>query len=116
MLTGVLAMSQSAGLFKVVGGGAIGIAAIYFIFRAVNLTGRLWRLTNYYQSALIWIPGLLAICLAVTGLFLAAGNEPLSLAYVLGVVLFGCELAMLTVAGTDLDGLADTTPRPAETV
>ena len=69
MLTGVLAMAGSAGLFKVVGGGAVALAGAYFLVRAISLTVRSWAGANLYQIALIWIPGILALGLAVVGLY-----------------------------------------------
>ncbi|CAH1660756.1 hypothetical protein [Chelatococcus asaccharovorans] len=116
MLTGVLAMSQSSELFMAVGGGAIAIASFYFLLRAIALTARTKRFVNPYQLSLIWIPGLLAIVLAMTGLYLVISAEPFSLGYCLGVILFACELAMLTIAGVDLDDSASKSSRIIEVV
>lgn len=116
MLTAVLAMAGSAGLFKAVGGGAVVIAGAYFLIRAIGLTFRSWAGANFYQIALIWIPGVLAIGLAVAGLSLVTGSEPLSLGYVLGVILFGTEVAMLAIAGGDLEGDVSASLKPVEAV
>ncbi|MCX5581655.1 hypothetical protein [Kaistia terrae] len=115
MLTAVLAVAESAGLFRAVGGAAIGITCIYFLFRAASLTVRSSSITNLYQIALIWIPGVLAICLALTGLYLVTSTEPMTLAYLLGVILFGCELVMLTIAAADLEGVVNAPITPVET-
>lgn len=113
MLTGVLAMAGSAGLFKVVGGCAVAIAGAYFLVRAISLTVRSWADANLYQIALIWIPGILALGLAVVGLYLVTSSEPLSLGYVLGLTLFGTEVAMLAIAGADLVGTSAKTVETA---
>lgn len=113
MLTGVLAMAGSAGLFKVVGGGAVALAGAYFLVRAISLTVRSWAGANLYQIALIWIPGILALGLAVVGLYLVTSSEPLSLGYVLGLTLFGTEVAMLAIAGADLVGTSAKTVETA---
>lgn len=116
MLTAVLVLAGSTALFKVVGGGTIAVAAIYFLFRAARLTISSRSSANIFQTALIWIPGVLAVCLAVIGLYLVTSTEPLSLGYTLGVILFGCELVMLTIAAADLEGLVSAPAKPVETV
>lgn len=114
MLTAVLALAGSDTLFQVVGGGAVVIAAVYFLFRALRLTYTAREAANFYQVALIWIPGFLAVCLAATGLYLITVSEPSTLGYVVGVVLFGCEAAMLAMAGADLENLVSVSSAPVE--
>lgn len=114
MLTAVLALAGSDTLFQVVGGGAVVIAAVYFLFRALCLTYTARKAANFYQVALIWIPGFLAVCLAATGLYLITASEPSTLGYVVGVVLFGCEAAMLVMAGADLENLVSVSSAPVE--
>lgn len=115
MLTGVLALAGSGTLFQVVGGGAIMIAALYFLYRALRLTVSARRTANVFQVALIWIPGILAVCLAAIGLYLVTTSQPSSLGYLVGVVLFGCEAAMLAIAGADLENLASASSAKVET-
>jgi hypothetical protein len=114
MLTAVLALAGSGTLFQLVGGGAIIIATLHFLLRAVRLTVNSRGAANFYQVALIWIPGILAVCLAIIGLYFVTVSEPMSLGYLVGVILFGCEAAMLAIAGADLDNLVSVSPVPAE--
>ncbi|WP_139812092.1 hypothetical protein [Ensifer aridi] len=110
MLTAILAMADSRALFKVVGGGAAIIAAGNFLFRAVSLTWESRTARGLYHLALIWVPGILASALAVTGLYLTISSEPSSLAYSLGVVLFGAEVSILAITSADLEGHPPTGP------
>lgn len=103
MLTAVLTLAGSEALFNTVGGGAIAIAGLYFMALAIGVSVRSRASATLYDIALIWLPGLLAICLGTTGLLLATAGQPLSLGHVLGVILFGCEMAMLVIASADLN-------------
>lgn len=104
MLSAILAVASSAALYRVVGGGALALAALFFLARALrrSVAGR--RHTNTHEIVLTWVPGALAIVLALGGLELVTSNAPASLAYGLGAILFTAELAMLALAGADLSG------------
>ncbi|MBS7538893.1 hypothetical protein [Ancylobacter lacus] len=110
MLSALLAIISSASLYGVIGGGAVLLAGSYFLFRVVNRTFASGDAMNFYQIALLWIPGVLAICLALVALLLVITNSAASLAYALGAFLFTAELAMLTLAGADLS--PDPAPHP----
>lgn len=116
MLTAVLALAGSKILFQVVGGGAVVIATVYFLFRALRLTYTARKAANFYHVALIWIPGILAGCLAATGLYFISVSEPSTLGYAVGVVLFGCETGMLAMAGADLENFVSVSSVPVEAV
>ncbi len=102
MLTAVLALSESAALFKLIGGSAILLAALYFFQRGILLTARRWAETDLYKLLVLWLPGLLAMALAYLGLQLATQPDASALNHGVGVVLFGFQLAMLALAGADL--------------
>jgi hypothetical protein len=107
MLSAVLGLAGSAGLYKLVGGGATLVAAVYFLISAARLTVTDRGPARLYRLLVIWFPGLLAACLAAAGLALTVSSAPASLAYCLGALLFAAELAMLTVAGADLSEMVD---------
>ena len=102
MLSTLLAMTDSVSLYMVVGGGTALVAAACFLLRAAGLTAGGGTSGNAYGLALIWIPGTLAIALAVVALHLIATEPPSSLGRTLGMFLFAVEAAMLTMAAADL--------------
>lgn len=112
MLSAILAIADSAALYMLVGGGVVLLAAGHFVLRAVGRTYARRHAMNPYQLALIWIPGGLAICLAVVALGLVTADSASRLAYGLGALLFAVENAMLTLAGAELSS----EPAPATAI
>jgi hypothetical protein len=102
LLSVILAIANSPALYALVGGIALSLAGAGFALRAICWTRASWRELNAYQVALIWIPGLLPIALAASGLVLVSAARGLDLAYGLGAVLFAAQIAMLAVASADL--------------
>ncbi|UTD27510.1 hypothetical protein [Bradyrhizobium sp. WD16] len=102
MLSAILAIADSAALYMMVGGGIVLLAGGRFFLGAVGRTYACRRAMNPYQLALIWIPGGLAVCLAVAALGLVTADSAPRLAYGLGALLFAVENAMLTLAGAEL--------------
>jgi len=102
MLSAVLAMLRMAPLFSVVGGAMVLLATLYYLVGAGKKTLLSRHDRNFYQLSLIWLPGALAITLAVTGLTLVTADAPSNLSYCLGSMLFAAEVAMLALAGIDL--------------
>lgn len=104
MLTILLLMIGSGGLFLMVGGAALALAAISFGAEAVAATARSWRSTTLYGFLLAWVPGILAVGLAAVGMILIAGSDSTSLRFNLGAVLLGVQLVLIVVATADLSG------------
>lgn len=102
MLSGVLVLAGSPGLQQIVGGGAVLAAALHFLRRALGWSLAPGKEVTVFEVALAWIPGLLAIGLALVGIRLTLEGPSLSLAYGLGVLLFTAEIAVLIVAAADL--------------
>jgi hypothetical protein len=102
MLSAILAMVSSASLYLVVGGGAVMLAGGYVLLRAARRTLATRASLNLYQLALLWMPGILAVCLALVALHLVTTMPVASLAYGLGALLFAAEMVMLVLAGADL--------------
>jgi hypothetical protein len=102
MLSAVLALAGSPGLQQVVGGGAVLAAALHFLWRALGWSLAPGKSATLFEAALAWIPGLLAIALALVGIRLTVDGPGLSLGYALGFVLFTGEIAVLVIAAADL--------------
>lgn len=102
MLAMVLAMVRSPALYLAVGGGALLLAALFFLSCAVRRTLRMSGERNAYQVAMVWLPGLLATLLGLVALHLVTTNAPASLAYGIGATLFAVELAMIALGSADL--------------
>jgi hypothetical protein len=101
LLTLVLGIIGSAPLFKIIGGAAVAIAGLAFLGRALarTLNGR--ARGHLYNLALLWAPGVVAIILSIAAIGLISVNSFGSVAYALGVALFGVELGMLIIGGSD---------------
>lgn len=104
MLTGLLFLMKSPYLFTVLGGVMLALAGPYFLLSAFKATRGWEGFPNLYQFALLWVPGTLAVCLAVVALVVIASHDAGSLAYGLSALLFGGEVALLAMAGADLGG------------
>ncbi|SCZ00883.1 hypothetical protein [Microvirga guangxiensis] len=102
MLITVLALIGSAGLLRIVGGGAVAIAAAHFFLHAARRAFLSRAAMNLYQALLIWVPGVLAVGLAAASLHVLTSYESNALEYGMGTVLLAWQLAVLTVAGYDL--------------
>ncbi len=106
MLSIVLALADSSGLYTIVGGLAVTIMGSIFLWRAIRLSLVRGSKGNLLQLALTWIPGTLALALAVVALHLVNANPSGSLAHGLGVLLFTAEIAMLVLVCADLSPAA----------
>lgn len=106
MLSVVLTLADSAGLFLLIGGGALGLAGGCFLWRATRRTLANMVTSNVHYLAITWVPGLLALALAGVSLWLITSSPAGSLGYAVGIVLFAVESAMLTLAGSDLQARA----------
>lgn len=102
MLAVVLAMVRSPSLYLAVGGGALLLAALFFLSRAVRRTLRMSGERNFYQVAMVWLPGLLATLLGLVALHMVTTNASATLAYGIGATLFAVELAMIALGSADL--------------
>ncbi|MGO9674698.1 MAG: hypothetical protein ACLPSF_11130 [Methylocella sp.] len=113
LLTLVLGVIGSAPLFKIVGGAAVAIAGLAFLGKAVAGALRGRGRGHLYELVLLWAPGLIAITLSLAAIGLIAANPSGGLAYGLGVVLFGAELAILIIGGSDAAAFPASLSEPA---
>lgn len=104
MLTVLLALIGNAELFKLVGGITILLAAAHFVWRAAARTFRQSEGGYAYRLTLLWVPGLIAILLSVMALRVITNSEPGSLSDDLAIILFGFEIPVLIIGGSDPDG------------
>ena len=87
--------------FEIIGGAAVAIAGLTFVGKAVRNAFR-WRgRGQLYDLVLLWAPGVVAIILSLAAINLIGVNPSGSVAYGLGVILFGAELAILIIGGSD---------------
>ncbi len=101
LLALLLGVIGSAPLFEIVGVAAVAIAGLAFVGRAVGVAFR-WRgRGQFYDLVLLWAPGVIAIILSLAAIGLISANSYGSVAYVIGVALFGAELGMLIIGGSD---------------
>jgi hypothetical protein len=101
LLTLLLGVIGSAPLFEIIGGAAVAIAGLAFLGKAVRNAFR-WRgRGQLYDLVLLWAPGVVAIILSLAAIGLIGVNPSGSVAYGLGVILFGAELAILIIGGSD---------------
>jgi len=102
MLTLLLAMLAQPGLFLLVGGLTVAILALSGLQGAfVKLRER--RAGKHpYEMLYLWAPGATAILLSAFGLWLISDSEAGSATYLLGVILFGFEAALLVLLSADL--------------
>ncbi len=104
MLTALLVVIASPALFRVVGLPVLLLAAAHFVWRALHATRQRGVRRNLYGLLLTWLPGLLAGAMAFGALHLVAGVVALDWRFLLGALLFGCEIALLLLAA---DGFAE---------
>lgn len=102
MLTLLLAMLAQPGLFLLVGGLTVAILALSGLRGAFGKFRNKQGGQHPYEMLHLWAPGAAAILLAAFGLWLISGAEAGSAAYLLGVLLFGFEAALLVLLGADL--------------
>lgn len=102
MLSVLLTLADSAGLFLLIGGGALVLAGGCFLWRASRQTLISMAGINAHHLAMTWVPGLLALGLAGVSLWLISSSLPGGLGYAVGIALFAVESAMLTLAASDL--------------
>ncbi len=101
LLTLLLGVIGSAPLFEIIGGAAVVIAGLAFLGKAVRNAFR-WRgRGQLYDLVLLWAPGVVAIILSLAAIGLIGVNPSGSVAHGLGVILFGAELAILIIGGSD---------------
>lgn len=101
LLALLLGVIGSAPLFEIIGVAAVAIAGLAFVGRAVGVAFR-WRgRGQFYDLVLLWAPGVIAIILSLAAIGLISANSYGSVAYVIGVALFGVELGMLIIGGSD---------------
>ena len=101
LLTLVLGIIGSARLFEIIGGAAVAIAGLTFLGRALGRTFDQRGRGHPYDLVLLWAPGVIAIILSVAAIGLIGANPIGNVAYILGVALFGVELGMLIIGGSD---------------
>lgn len=102
MLMILLLMIGSGGLFLLVGGATLALTALSFGAEAVTVTARSWHSATLYAFLLAWVPGILAVGLAVVGMVLIAGSDSGAPRFMLGAVLLGIQLVLVVVATADL--------------
>ncbi|WP_395828763.1 hypothetical protein [Elstera sp.] len=107
MLSVLLALSDSASLYWGVGGIALVLAGGHFLIQAFQATANRHRPRNFFQLALTWVPGVLAILLAIVAITLVSTSDQTSAAYMAGMLLYTVEIAVLALAGADLSGKAE---------
>lgn len=90
-----------------VGGIALVLAGGYFLVQALHTTVRRRRSKNFFQLALTWVPGVLAILLAIVAITLVSTSDQTSTAYMAGMLLYTVEIAVLALAGADLSGKSE---------
>ena len=101
LLTLLLGVIGSAQLFEIIGTAAVAIMGAAFLGKAVR-SAFCWRgRGQLYDLVLLWAPGVIAIILSLAAIGLISANPFGGVAYVLGVALFGVELGMLIVGGSD---------------
>lgn len=102
MLTLLLAMLAQPSLFLLVGGLTVVILALSGLRGAFAKLRSRQSGGHPYEMLHLWAPGATAILLAGFGLWLISGAETGSAVYLLGVLLFGFEAALLVLLGADL--------------
>ncbi len=114
LLTLVLTLAASPGLFRVVGLLLVMLATAHFIWRAVRVTRHHRGTSNFYGLMLTWLPGLLACGMALGALHLVAEAAVMDWPFLLGALLFGCEIALLLLAAHGYDEQGAVTRAAAE--
>lgn len=102
MLTLLLAMLSHPGLFILVGSLTVIILALSGL-RGAFVKLRAKQTDNHpYEMLCLWAPGATAILLSTFALWLISDSEAGSATYLLGVILFGFEAALLVLLSADL--------------
>lgn len=103
MLAALLALIGSPVVFAVVGAATIALFALHGLMNAGRASlARRSGGSRLLDQLLTWLPGAVALGLAVLGLDLVVGSGEGSPAQQLGLLLFAFELAALAVVTGDL--------------
>ncbi|SKA18455.1 hypothetical protein SAMN02745126_04046 [Enhydrobacter aerosaccus] len=107
MLVLLLALVGSPVIFAATGAATVILFALYGLVNAGKAAlSRRGRGSRLLEQLLTWLPGAVALCLAILGLDLVVTSGEGSPLQRLGLLLFAFELVALAVVTADLSGLA----------
>lgn len=104
MLSVILAMLNTPALYTVVGGGTVLLAGAWFTLNALRRSLAQSHTIRLPQLAVIWLPGIVAVGVALVALHLVTSEVSTGVSYGVGAVLFTAQLVALILLASGMSG------------